>query len=1367
ALKRLSDALRDGDTVHAVIRGSALNNDGALKAGYTAPSVAGQSRVIAAALADARVAADQVGYIEAHGTATELGDPIEVAALNRAFGPGLAPESCAIGSVKTNIGHLNHAAGAAGLIKTALTVREGLIPATLHYTSPNPEIDFTAGPFRVNTRLSPWSPPDGRARIAGLNALGLGGTNVHVVVEQAPQRPAAQHHDAGHARRFHVLPVSARTQQAAEQAVRQLGGHLAESGPDTRLADVAYTLQVGRKTFEHRRAAVARTREEAIRVLTGAKGSVPPAARVEGAHGRPVALLLAGVGEQYPGLVGELYRREPAFRAELDACLHRLADLLPAAEAADLLAGERSGAGDGGALAALLGRARTPDDARDGALERTELAQPLMFAVDYALARTLIAWGLRPAALLGYSLGEYVAAALSGVLSLDEALRLVVRRAQLIAALPGGAMAAVPLDPDELHGRFRLAERGLDIAAVNGPGTAVVAGPRDAVDRLAGDLARHAIPLRRLRATHAFHSRMLEPAADELAAWIGANTHPGAPAIPYLSNVTGDWASAPQVADARYWARHMTGTVRFADGVARLLEDPELALVEIGPGPSLGAMARAQCPPPRYPLITATLPGREDPRPADEVLTECLARLWLTGVELDWAAYHRRGGESQGSDLPGRVPLPGYPFQRQRYWIESAWQPSNPPAAAAAAAASAAQPAHETRPTGVAGFEQVDRELPRLPEDQWVYQPVWRQTAAPAAAGRQPASWLVFARGERAEAILARLRDAASAEGATVHAVRPGPRFAADEADGFEVRPGSLEDTRLMLRELRARAVPLERVVHLWTLDTPETGPEDGGDDADPKGSDPAVRLGLHCLTALARAAGELGRRDWSLDIVAAGAHAVMGGGEAVPEAATLIGPTLVIPLEYPSVATGLVDVEPGTEPAAVLAELRRPRTDQFVALRAGRRWVRGHDRIPPVRPEDGAALLREGGVYLLTGGLGGIALGMAEHLARDVHARLVLFGRTGLPPRTRWAPIAAGAEQADEGTRSRISRVLALEELGAQVEIVVGDVADPADLRRAVDTACERFGALHGVLHTAGVAGTGLIQFKHAQDCERVLAPKLAGTRALHEALRIGRADEVWLDFLVLFSSLTSATGGGPGQVDYCAANAYLDGYAASLSATGRRVLAVDWGEWTWNAWSFGLDGYDERLREFFRGHRARFGITFAEGWRSLLRALASGEPQVAVSTQDLPAMVLLAPAFNVESVAAPPPAPGRATVHPRPELLTPYREPADDAEHRVAEVWAAMLELERVGVQDNFFELGGSSLLGISLLAGLRAAFPQADLPPHILYEAPTVAALARLVRAPDPDACDRPAPGVRADAGELRRSGLKTAAARRRRS
>ncbi|MEI5103015.1 acyltransferase domain-containing protein [Streptomyces sp. PmtG] len=1045
--------------------------------------------------------------------------------------------------------------------------------------------------------------------------------------------------------------------------------------------------------------------------------------RADAVSDRPVDFLFAGVGEQYPGMIGELYRREPEFRAAVDECAAHLGDPL-GADLVRLLTAPRNGPGDGAGLAALLGRATADADDAAAELARTELAQPAAFVTDYALARLLMSWGVRPATMLGYSVGEYVAACLAGVLDLPDALRLVAFRARLIADLPAGAMLAVPLSPEQLAARFgALDGLGLDVAVVNGPEQTVVGGPLDAVDDFATRLERAGIPGRKLATTHAFHTRMLQPVSDELTAWAAAHLRPRAPQRPYVSNLTGTLVTHDLVADPAYWARHMCGTVRFADGLAHLLADPDPVLLEVGPGQSLGAMARVHpdCSRERWPLVVPTLPSAAESRPDDEVAAETVARLWLAGVDLDWDAYQR-------GRAPRRTPLPTYAFQREEYWLDPA------PARAAPA------PASETVVSGQVRLDDVKRApLPLLPEDKWLHTLVWRQTAP--RPGALPASrWLVLTDTGAADEVCAPLVRRLTAAGGSVVLVRPDAD--ATELRGgdgeFHVRPGDGPQFRELMRGLRDEGGLPERVVHLWTLGLP------AGEEPLPGRNEVETALvhGPDTLVAVATAAADVGAEKWSLDVVVHGTRQVTGSERPRPELSTVSGPVRGIPLEYPEVSCRLIDVEPAPSgdadalAARIAAELGDGAREPVVVLRNGRRWLPDYETLPDsgaAAGDGGARGLRDDGVYLITGGLGGIGLGLAERLARDCGtARIVLFGRTGLPPRDTWeaalADPAAGAE-----VRRRLSGVLRLEELGAEVAIVTGDVSVPEDAARAVRTALDRFGALHGVLHAAGLPGIGLMQFKTTAEMRKVMAPKIGGTLALAEAL-----DGVPLDFLALFSSITSATGGGPGQVDYSAANAFLDSYAEAVTALGgpRRVVTIGWGEWEWNAWEAGLSGYDAEVQEFFRTNRQQFGIGFDAGWRVLLRALAQDQPYVVANTQDFSEMERLSRHFTVDLVGGRGPAADAAVRHPRPDLVTAFVPPSGPAQQVIAEVWADLLGLRELGVDDNFFDLGGSSLIGMEVMARIRRRLSIDELAPHLLYEAPTVARLARLL-APEEEA------------------------------
>ncbi|MEM8933313.1 MAG: type I polyketide synthase, partial [Acidobacteriota bacterium] len=655
-LKRLDEAIEDGDHIHAVLRGSALNNDGNLKVGYTAPSVEGQAEVIATALGIADLDARGIGYVEAHGTATKMGDPIEIAALTRAYREHTADTSfCAIGSVKSNFGHLDAAAGVAGLITATLAVERGEIPPSLHYEAPNPEIDFAASPFYVADRLIPWpgAAEGAEPRRAGISSFGIGGTNAHAVVEEPP--PAA----AGSASRSRqLILLSAKSRSALDDATRRLADHLDEH-PDAELADVAYTLATGRRQMLHRRALVADHCEGGLadaiaglrddqRLPTAMAADTPP----------PVVFLFPGQGAQFPGMTRRLADEEPSFRAALDRC----ADGLRA---------------HGIDLDALLFPADPTSDDAAALLRSTANTQPALFAVEWALAELWKSWGIEPQALLGHSIGELVAATLAGSLDLDDALALVATRGRLMQAMEPGAMLAVPRDEATVRGWLADAPE-VELAVINAPDLCVVGGPAAAIDAFAARLDAEGVDGRRLHVSHAFHTAMMEPALAELRQ-VCARLRLAEPEIPWVSNVTGTWITREQATDPGYWAEHVRSTVRFADGLATLLDDPDRVFLEVGPGHVLSDQVRRQRPTGSSRPVPVTIPSLPGPRDEDDdldVLYAAVGRLWQTGAEVDFAAFYE-------DQQRCRVPLPTYPFEHRRLWIDPLPTDTRPVEAAA------------------------------------------------------------------------------------------------------------------------------------------------------------------------------------------------------------------------------------------------------------------------------------------------------------------------------------------------------------------------------------------------------------------------------------------------------------------------------------------------------------------------------------------------------------------------------------------------------------------------------------------------------------------------------------------------------------
>jgi phthiocerol/phenolphthiocerol synthesis type-I polyketide synthase E len=622
ALKRADEALRDGDHIYAIIRGFAVNNDGSGKVSYMAPSVDGQYEAIATAHALAGVEPETIHYVEAHGTGTALGDPIEVAALTKAFRSGTdAKQFCALGALKGNVGHLEAAAGVAGLIKGVLAVYHGEIPPTLHFEKPNPHIDFAQTPFYVSSELKSW-PATVAPRRAGVSSFGVGGTNAHLVLEQAPPATIPAHEHAPQ-----LLVLSARTTTALDAATLRLKAHL-EKHPQIELEDVAQTLQLGRRAFPHRRAIVARTAAEAVERLT----VTAPAADTKG-RAPALAFLFPGQGAQQAGMGRDLYVGNDIFRAEVDRCC-------------DLLKPE---------LKLDLREILFPNDVSlesDAKLTQTALTQPALFVIEYAMAQVWIARGARPQIMAGHSLGEYVAAVLADVFSLPDALHLLAVRGRLMQQLPPGSMLAVALPEAELT-PFLTDEVGL--AAVNGPRSCVVSGPTNAVAAFREKLAAHGAACRELKTSHAFHSAMMDPILAEFGGEV-ARVRRQAPRIPIVSSLHGRLGTAEDWTSPTYWSAQLRQPVRFADAMGALLVDSSRVFLEVGPGQTLSALARQHPAWQQSGVMIHSLP-----RKSGEGLLPATGQLWQAGVPIAWSSFHAS---------PRRVALPTYPFERKRYWIE-------------------------------------------------------------------------------------------------------------------------------------------------------------------------------------------------------------------------------------------------------------------------------------------------------------------------------------------------------------------------------------------------------------------------------------------------------------------------------------------------------------------------------------------------------------------------------------------------------------------------------------------------------------------------------------------------------------------------
>ena len=1254
-LKRLDHALADGDTIHAVIRGSSINNDGSDKVGYTAPSVAGQARVIATAYRNASVAPSTIQYVEAHGTGTVLGDPIEVRALSQAFA-GTATQSCAIGSVKPNIGHLDAAAGVAGLIKTVQAIKHRRLPPSINYEQANPQIDFANSPFYVNTQSRDWPRADGPRR-AGVSSFGIGGTNAHVVLEEAPateEMPVS--------RALHLLVLSARSPAALQLASTRLAKHL-QTAATVPLADVAYTLQVGRAAHAYRRAVVCATPEEAIEQLT------LPAIATEKSPGQNTSLvwMFPGQGSQHVDMARGLYASEPVFRMHLDAC----ADELSAMLGLDL-------------REVLYPSVERREDA-DIQLGQTWLAQPALFAVEYSLARLLQSYGLQPEVMIGHSLGEYVAACLAGVYSLQDGLRMVVQRGRLMQGMATGRMLSVLEDVSAL--RKRLLGTPLSLAAVNGGGQCVVSGPIQAIETLRQRLDADGIASRELETSHAFHSAMMEPM---LATWreVVLGVKLSAPKLAYVSNLSGTFIRAQEATDAEYWVKHLRETVRFADGLATLLSSHaplkgQPVLLEVGPGQVLSGLAKRQLLDSAADVVPLLARAATDDARA---LHNGLGQLWRFGARIDWAAYHGEGRR--------RVPLPTYPFERVRFWVDP--------------------------PRGGIKAVAVPSSARREWQD-WFQVPSWRLMPSPgldcAQASAPTKRCIVFVReSDFSKLFMEEMRSRT----VSVFSVISGVSYAFDAC-------GAVIDVRQhahyvrLFDDLKRHGYAFDSIVHAFNVEDRHDGPWTYDPDV--------LEFSLHSVLYLVQALNEcMPQKATQLSLLSSQLVKIADDDAVQPEKAVLTGICRVIPREFPHITCKAIDVpEPSrvgrykeAVAACIALEVLGAAHEAVVAYRGERRWVQAFERVRIDAPPKQVPLFRPRGVYLITGGLGGIGLTIATYLAESVQARLVLVGRSGLPPRATWQGLANAAT--DSYVSGQIRQILQLEARGSEVIVARADVADVDQMRQVAADVAARFGTIHGVIHAAGVAGDGLIVSKTRESVSTVIGPKIGGTAAVAKAL-----EAFDLDVFVLCSSMNAITG-GLGQFDYSAANTFLDAFAMRHDgATPTRYVSINWGAWkeVGMAANMRLPAYLLEQKE----HYLRSAIGNEEGVNAFAAVLARPQPQWLVTTSD-PALSMTPGNSDFTALLT---SQRTNQSQQRPELTTAYLAPTDGIETSLIGIWQELLGFEGIGMRDEFFELGGDSLLATRLLSRIREVFPATTSMYSMrdFFEAPTVQGITDAIR------------------------------------
>jgi phthiocerol/phenolphthiocerol synthesis type-I polyketide synthase E len=1087
ALKRLTDARANGDQVLAVILGSAVNNDGAERAGFTAPNRTGQSQVIAEAIAVSDVDSASISYVELHGTGTKVGDPVEILGLHEGMAmtarSELAPGSCAIGSVKSNLGHLGPASGVVGLIKTVLALYHETIPPTINVREVNPSLELEHRPFTVAGSVRPWPRVPGVPRRAGVSSFGFGGTNAHVVLEEAPASEPATGTGGPE-----LLVWSGVDDQAREEVGNALLRTAAQA-TDADLPAIAHTSQTGRRVLRARAALRVDSPAAARAALTDSRAIL----RGDGQSRQPV-FLFPGQGAQFPAMGLDAGRWLPDHTALIRRYLDDFGTLLET----DLV--------------------RIWESERDPAvLSVTVHAQPLLFSVELACAQSLIELGVRPAAVLGHSVGELVAATVAGVFTAEDAIRVVAKRARLIQEMPSGAMLAVAAPVAEV--RPALVD-GVWVSAVNGPTQTVVGGTAESIAAFCPVLDGRRIKYRKLSTSHAFHTPMMGDAVAEFLAVVGKMSL-AEPVLPLVSAASGRLLDAEEAVWPEFWVNQLVEPVLFTEALANLpVANP--FLVEAGPGSSLSGLAR------RHPAVgVAGHPVVELlPKRAGHHVLDALGALWVNGADVDFGRLpreHRR-----------KYPLPTYPYRRTEFLLPDRSHTVRPPAMT----------------TGQPKLTTGQPELTRLSEPVSTPQPDGQPVIALPVW--QPAGVLTPSRpvppGARGHAVVllpdhavsaATARRVVQRAGYRVLPITYGDRLEVQDY-GCVVRADHPEDLDAALDAL-AGGDQVELIVHAGVC-----GPVDGEEVA-PDAPHVLERAVLSTLRvqqyAIRLRQRQKRRRALPVVVLTMGAVPVTAAEPLEPARAAAAAIVRSAVLEYGPGTARMLDVA-GVSDHALAAEIGTPTfTDPVLAVRGTQVWRPGRVRCP--LPEWSSSLLEPEGLYLITGGLGAVGLAVACGLAdTGLQPKLVLLSRNADPQRL------------DMQTRRRLAT---LEAAGAEVTLVAGGVSDRAQMAALFERITAEHGPVHGILHAAGVAGGALIMNRERVDAQAVLRPKVTGAVVLRD-LTLATPS---IRFLALFSSRASLNG-LVGNADYAAANAFMDALAASTVRDRKTtIVSIGWPTW------------------------------------------------------------------------------------------------------------------------------------------------------------------------------------------------------------
>lgn len=1284
-IKLLEDALQDRDHIYAVIKGSSINNDGNQKIGFTAPSILGQEALIKHVYEGTGIETESIGLVECHGSATPLGDPVEVEALRRAF-PKKRGNFCALGSIKSNFGHADCAAGVASFIKVVLSLVHRQIPPTLNYEKPNPKIDMENSPFYVNTELVEWK-NDRYPLRAGVNSLGLGGTNAHIILQEAP--PQSFFQVSPPARQYKLFTLSAKTPTALDKMTQNLADFL-EKNQDIEVADVAYTLQKGRVPFSYRRSFIAHNASELITQLKN-PDQAPVQPFYAGKKERPLVFMFSGQGSEYINMGRDLYFNEPSFRQDIDDCFDFLTQYINEDIRHILYPGSETQMKDA-----------------EEKIHRIYYTQPVKFIYEYAHARLLMRWGLKPSALIGYSFGEYIVACLAGIFSVEDGLKVLMKRGEILEKAEPGYLLNVSLSEKEL---IPLMDPDVYLAGVNTENLCLVAGTIESIERFEKKLEARHVDMIRYRVICGGHSPLMDPILPELGQALEKITL-NKPKIPWVCGLTGTWITPQEATDPAYFTRQLRQPVRFANVLKTLFEkNPETIFLEVGPGTGLVNFVKYYKDTGEQKDIQFAQMVRhyKDPIPDDLFLMNRLGLLWSMGKPIDWKAFY-------GEEKRQRLPLPGYPFDREKYWIDT-------------------DPIQYITQMMMAPKRGKNPNL-----EEWFFTPSWKTTVSlvpemPAPVRAEP--WLVFMDSENmGKSLVTVLRQ----QGWRVIVITPSNKLEKIDDYNYQMDYRDADHYLQLFGDLEKTGNTPVTIIHLGNL-------SHRNESENTLAWNQRVQdFGFYSLLAIARAIGRQSiSKDIQFEVVTNGLQKVAGEPLLFPEKATILGPIKNIPQEYPNIKCRAIDIVPAG-PAGQLDEvtirqlieecLTLQTPEQVVAFRGNQRLVQVFEKtlLPSLKNRSSLPAFRKNGVYLVTGGLGGVGLTLATYLAKHYQAKFLLVSRSGLPPRNEWPGIIAKKEKDYNKLHFQVSKVIELESLGSGVRVEAVDITDKDKLSSVINNVTQYWGPFHGVIHSAYVADGMVIDQRTIEVSEKVFAPKIIGTLVLDEIF----SHHPPLDFFMTCSSL-AAVFGPIGQVAYTAGNAFQDAFARyrDWRYPHTHNISINWGGW---AEVGGAVEYVAKMSEKLGKDKKqmetimRESIAPEEGTEAFIRIMNTRAPQVLVSVEDVAFLVahLNTSRSSVgfqESLAKETDKPTTQRLLKRPNLKTDFVAPRNRIEEVMTGIWSVLFGLESVGVKDDFFELGGDSLKAMTVASRIHKEL-DVKIPIATFFSMPTIEELAGYV-------------------------------------